>query len=109
MRADVEGLPAAKNRMMMPIIRPMSPVRVVRNALSAASEFAFSSHQWPMSTNEQRPTQLPADEQLQRVVGDDEHEHRRGEQAEHRVVVREADVAVHVRRRVDVHEQRDRA
>ena len=42
--------------MMMPIISPMSPVRVVRNALSAASEFAPSSHQCPMSTNEQRPT-----------------------------------------------------
>ena len=29
----------------MPIIKPMSPVRVVRNAFTAASEFSFSSHQ----------------------------------------------------------------
>ena len=40
----------------MPIISPMSPVRVVRNALSAAALLAPSSHQWPMSANEQRPT-----------------------------------------------------
>ena len=40
----------------MPIISPMSPVRVVRKALSAAPLFSFSSHQWPMSANEQRPT-----------------------------------------------------
>ncbi len=45
-----------KNVMMTPIISPMSPVRVVRNALSAASELGFSSHQCPISMNEQRPT-----------------------------------------------------
>ena len=45
-----------KKRMMMPIIRPMSPVRVVRNALMAARLFSRSSHQCPMSMNEQRPT-----------------------------------------------------
>ena len=49
-------LPAAKKVMMIPIIRPMSPVRVVRNALSAARLFASSSHQWPMSAKEQSPT-----------------------------------------------------
>jgi hypothetical protein len=46
---------AAKNRIEMPTSRPMSPVRVVRNALRAAFEFGFSSHQWPMSMNEHRP------------------------------------------------------
>ncbi len=45
-----------KNVMMTPIISPMSPVRVVRNALIAAPLFGFSSHQWPMSMNEQTPT-----------------------------------------------------
>jgi hypothetical protein len=45
-----------KNVMITPIIRPTSPVRVVRKALSAASEFGFSSHQCPMSMNEHRPT-----------------------------------------------------
>ena len=39
----------------MPTSSPMSPVRVVKNAFSAASEFGCSSHQWPMSMNEQRP------------------------------------------------------
>ena len=42
--------------MITPVSRPMSPVRVVRNALSAASLFGFSSHQWPISMNEQTPT-----------------------------------------------------
>ena len=39
----------------MPTSRPMSPVRVVRKAFRAASEFSFSSHQCPISMNEQRP------------------------------------------------------
>ena len=51
--------------------------------------------------------QLPADEQLQGVRRDDEREHRRGEEAQRGVEVGVADVVVHVRRRVDVHEQRD--
>ena len=48
--------PAAKNRMITPTISPMSPTRLVMNALRAASLLAFSSHQWPMSTKEQTPT-----------------------------------------------------
>ena len=52
----------------MPTSRPMSPTRLVRNALSAASEFGFSSHQWPMSTNEQRPTSSQPTMHLQRVL-----------------------------------------
>ena len=48
--------PAAKNRTITPMSRPTSPTRLVRNAFSAASEFGFSSHQCPMSTNEHRPT-----------------------------------------------------
>ncbi len=45
-----------KNVMITPVSRPMSPVRVVRNAFSAASLLGFSSHQWPISMNEQTPT-----------------------------------------------------
>jgi hypothetical protein len=45
-----------KNVMTTPQIRPMSPVRVVRKALMAASELGFSSHQCPMSMKEQSPT-----------------------------------------------------
>ena len=51
---------AAKNRMITPMIRPTSPTRLVRKALRAASVFGFSSHQWPMSTKEQRPTSSQA-------------------------------------------------
>ena len=47
--------PLAKYSVLMPTSSPMSPVRVVKNALSAASELAFSSHQWPISMNEQTP------------------------------------------------------
>src|SRR5713226_5212748 len=48
--------PAEKKSTTTPIIRPTSPVRVVRNAFTAASAFGFSSHQWPISTNEHSPT-----------------------------------------------------
>ena len=48
--------PAAKKVMMTPMMRPMSPTRLVRKAFSAASVFFFSSHQWPIRANEQTPT-----------------------------------------------------
>ena len=48
--------PDPKNRMITPQIRPTSPTRFVMNALRAASEFGFSSHQCPISAKEQRPT-----------------------------------------------------
>ena len=47
--------PARKNVMVMPMSRPMSPVRVVKNAFRAASELGLSSHQWPINMNEQTP------------------------------------------------------
>ncbi len=43
------NVPAAKNVMITPIVKPMSPTRVVRNALIAAAAFSRSSHQWPIS------------------------------------------------------------
>ena len=49
-------LPTPKNKMMTPMIMPMSPTRLVRKALRAALLLACSSHQWPMSTNELTPT-----------------------------------------------------
>ena len=100
-------LPTAKYRMMMPIIRPMSPVRVVRNALSAAAAVGALLPPVPDQRERAEADALPAEQDLQRVVGDDEREHRRGEQAEHRVVVRVADVVLEVRQAVDVHQQRD--
>ena len=48
--------PAAKKVMVTPTMRPMSPTRLVRKALSAASVFFFSSHQCPMSPKEHTPT-----------------------------------------------------
>ena len=99
--------PAAKNRMMMPIIRPTSPTRVVRNAFSAASEFVLLLP--PVADQHERAEadQLPTHDELQRVVGHHEQQHRRGEQGEGREVVGVAPVAVHVAGGVDVHEQRD--
>ena len=44
-----------KNRMEIPTSSPTSPTRTVKNAFSAARLFAASSHQCPMSMNEQRP------------------------------------------------------
>ena len=46
---------ALKNKTLVPTKRPMSPVRVVKKALSAARLFAPSSHQCPINMNEQRP------------------------------------------------------
>ena len=51
--------------------------------------------------------QLPAHDHLQRVVGQDEEEHRGGEQAEEGEVVGVAAVAGHVVGGEDVHQQRD--
>ena len=99
--------PAPKKRMITPQIRPTSPTRLVMKALRAASEFGFSSHQWPMSANEQRPDQLPAGEELERALAHDQPEHRGGEQRQEREVVRVAPVAAHVVGAVHVHEQRD--
>ena len=49
-------LPADQNRTIIPTSSPMSPTRLVKKAFKAASEFGFSSHQCPMSANEQTPT-----------------------------------------------------
>src|SRR5207302_7667606 len=50
--------------------------------------------------------QLPADQQLEGVVGHDQVEHGRREERQGGVEVREAAVAVHVADRIDVHHQR---
>ena len=46
---------AAKKTTPVPTSSPMSPTRTVKNALSAERLFAASSHQCPISMNEQRP------------------------------------------------------
>ena len=96
-----------KNVMITPVSKPMSPVRVVRNAFERGVAVRLLLP--PVADEHERAQadELPADEQLQRVVGDDEQQHRRGEQRERGVEVRVAAVAAHVLERVDVHEQRD--
>ena len=54
------------------------------------------------------PHDLPPDQQLDQVVGDDNGEHRRREDREDDVEPGEPLVGVHVAQRVDVHHQRDR-
>ena len=50
------AVPAASVRAKMPNRNGTSPVFVVMNALIAASEFSFSSHQCPIKRYEQMPT-----------------------------------------------------
>ena len=61
--------PVAKINAMMPNMNGTSPIRVVMNALIAASEFCFSSYQWPISRYEQTPMISQPDQQLDQVVG----------------------------------------
>ena len=46
---------APKNRTAVPTSSPTSPTRTVKNAFSAARALGSSSHQCPISMNEQRP------------------------------------------------------
>ena len=46
---------APKKRIAVPTSSPTSPTRTVKNAFSAARALASSSHQCPISMNEQRP------------------------------------------------------
>ena len=80
----------------MPTSRPMSPVRVVKNALRAASEFCFSSHQCPISTNEQRPMISQPSRSWRVFSATTRFSMPGGEQGEEGEVVGEADVALHV-------------
>ena len=91
----------------MPTSRPMSPVRVVQNALRAALELGFSSHQCPISTNEQRPMISQPSRSWMVFSAMTRFSIAGGEQADEGEVVREADVALHVLHGEDVDEQRD--
>ena len=91
----------------MPTSRPMSPVRVVKNALRAASEFLLLLPPVPDQHERAEAHDLPAEQQLEGVLGHDQVQHAGREQAEEGEVVGEADVALHVLDREDVHEQRD--
>jgi hypothetical protein len=86
----------------------MSPTRLVRKALSAASLFFFLPPV-PDESEGADADQLPTDEHLQGVRTQHVEEHRSGEERQEGVVVREALVAVEVLGGVDVHQQRDDA
>ena len=64
----------------------------------------------PMTDEDERTDadQLPRGDEHQRVLGDDQRQHRRREQAQEREEVDVAHVAVDVVGGVDVHQQRDR-
>ena len=44
--------PADQKSIIIPTKSPISPTRLVKNAFRAASEFGFSSHQWPINAKE---------------------------------------------------------
>ena len=54
-RCSCDHALAPKNRIDVPTSSPTSPTRTVKNALSAARALGSSSHQCPISMNEQRP------------------------------------------------------
>jgi len=82
---------------------------VTRNAFFAADGGPGSPEVEPDEQVRAEPDQLEEHERHQQVVGDDEAEHRRREQAEPGVVAGEPRLAlvVHVPEREHVHEQRD--
>ena len=97
---------AAQNRTIIPIISPTSPTRVVMKALRAASLLAFSSHQWPMSVNEQTPTSSHTTRSPELLLATTGSEHRGGEQRQEGEEVGVPPVAGHVVGGVHVDEQR---
>ena len=54
-RCSCDQALAPKNRIDVPTSSPTSPTRTVKNALRAARALGSSSHQCPISMNEQRP------------------------------------------------------
>ena len=56
MIVDISNVPVALKRMIIPISRPTSPIRVVTNAFLAASAAERRSYQKPISRYEPSPT-----------------------------------------------------
>ena len=98
---------APKNRIAVPTSSPTSPTRTVKNALSAARALGSSSHQCPISMNEQRPMISQPRISWTMFSAEDHHEHAGGEQRHGGEEVGVATVAAHVLEREDLHEQRD--
>ena len=98
---------APKNRIAVPTSRPTSPTRTVKNAFSAALALGSSSHQCPISMNEQRPMISQPRISWTMFSAQDHHEHAGGEQRDGGEEVGVAAVAADVLQREDLHEQRD--
>ena len=91
----------------MPNRKPTSPSRVITNALTAPARAALLL---PVVADQEVGADahhLPADQQHEQVVGEDDEQHRGGEQRDERGVRRVARVALEVGGRVDLHGQRD--
>ena len=96
----------AKKRMIMPISRPISPTRLVRKALSAASELGLFFP--PMADERKRADahKLPTNNHLQHVRAGHEEQHGSGEQRQEGEVVGEAAITSDIVGAVDVHQHR---
>ena len=62
----------------------MSPMRVVMNAFFAAAAALGFSNPKPDQQIRREPDQFPANEEQQQTVGDDDAEHRGGEETRDR-------------------------
>ncbi len=95
----------AKYRIAVPHSRPTSPTLTVKNAFERGAGIRFVLP--PVADEQERaePHDLPAEDQLDHVLGEDHHEHAGGEQGDRGEEVRVAAVAAHVLERIDLHEQ----
>ena len=93
--------------MAMPTSSPMSPVRTVKNAFSAARALGYSSHQCPISMNEHSPMISQPSRNMHRALGQHHGEHAGGEQRERREEVGVTPIAAHVLGRVQLDQQCD--
>ena len=91
----------------MPTSRPMSPTRTVKNAFSAARALASLLPPVPDQHERAEAHDLPAEDELDHVLGEHHHQHAGGEQRDGGEEVGVAAVAAHVLERVDLHERRD--
>ena len=97
--------PTMKN---IAIMKPKSPTRLVTNAFLPALDAASPlDTRTPISRYEQRPTPSQPRNVSRKLDGEDEHQHRRGEQVEVGEEPREPLVAVHVADRVEVDQRAD--
>ena len=91
----------------MPTSRPTSPTRTVKNAFRAATGVGLLLPPVPDQQERAEAHDLPAEDQLDHVLGEDHHQHAGGEQRDGGEEVGVAAVAADVLEGVDLHEQGD--